>query len=59
MDSPKKKEIYGSYYVLIEDGHDSTLWDSIYEGSLPSAFPLILLFPALTQTAPHFIHSLN
>ena len=33
MDSPKKKEIYGSYYVLIEDGHDSTLWDSIYEGA--------------------------
>ena len=33
MESPKKNEIYGAYYVLIEDGHDSTLWDSIYEGA--------------------------
>ncbi len=32
-DSPKKKEIYDAYYVLIEDGHDSTLWNSIYEGA--------------------------
>lgn len=33
MDSPKGNEFYDAYYVLIEDGHDMALWNSIYEGA--------------------------
>lgn len=32
-DSAHMEELYDAYYVLIEDGHDSTLWNSIYEGA--------------------------
>ena len=32
-DPPKKKEIYGSFYELMEDGIDRTRWDSVYAGA--------------------------
>lgn len=32
-DFAREEELYDAYYVLIEDGHDSTLWNSIYEGA--------------------------